>query len=224
MIDVEIGMSEPALAAAKGRPIITVQLPTVAASQQLIGPQGWLVGWSVRESSGGITVPQSVSGSTAAGAAITAALADVAGSQTFLTGFDVELGVPAALQTVSVTVTGLTGAPVYSATAVAGVGGSLSVRFPQPLIGAAITVHVPACGGAAAVNTVTVYGYTAASAGAIAELVDGQSAGGELLASIGMASGGYNTQTLGGDGIPFRQGLFLSMLAGSVRGSVWVRV
>lgn len=224
MIDVEVGMVEPALAAAKGRPIIAVPLSTVAASQQLIGPRGWLVGWSLRESGGGAIVPQQKNGITAAGGIISGALTDIVGSQTFLTGFDIMLGAAAAAASVNVTVAGLTNPMYYVVSAVAGDERVYSIRFAQPLPGAGISVALPAIGGAGANNSINVFGYTEAGVAADVELVDGQSAGGELLAAIAMAAGGSDTRTLGSDGIPFRQGLFLSMLAGSVRGAIWVRV
>lgn len=223
-IDVVVETADPLLAAARGRPIHKVPLFPFSASALLVGPRGWLVGWSVKDAGGGAQTQQNPNAQTATGAALAPALADVAGSTTFVTGFDVDLGTPAAAAVATVQLAGITGAPKWTIVDTAAAGGSLSVRFPAPLSGVAITLNVPAVGGAAAANSAVLYGYTAPDAGASLELIDGADATGPPIAEIAISAGGFNSQSFGNDGIPFERGLFGNLVSGSVRGSIYVRV
>src|ERR1700733_5996813 len=191
-VNAPLGIDPGALAAALGElaPVIPLPLSSPAVDVQLAGWEGTLQGWSLRETGGGASTQVLANNNTNTGAAITATLPDVAGKQTFLTGFDVVLGVPAAAAAVSVSINGATGgAPAYTIEDVAGVGAVFSIRFPGPLPGAALGVTVAAAGGGAAVNSVNVYGYQA-GASAIVEFYSGTSVGGLLLATVELAPGG----------------------------------
>lgn len=224
VIDLEIGAEEPELAAAKGRPMIAIPVPALAAPTVLMGRKGWLIGWSLRDASGGANTQQVKNATTTTGAALAPALTDVGGSTTFVTGFDVNLGTPAAAAAASVQLNGIAGTPSWEIVDTAAGGGQLSVRFPSPISGAAITLNVPAVGGVAAANSATLYGYTTPGAGFVLDLFDGGDVTGELLASFGVGAGGFNNQSLGADGIPIRQGLFAQVVSGSARGALWVRI
>lgn len=205
---------------------LLLAVPTLApaVSGQLLGMAGLLQGFSFREMGATAGSNQEKSSSTLVGAAITAVLSDTAGEQTFITGFDVTLGIAAAAAQVEITVTGLTNALTYEMTAETTGESILSIRFPSPLPGAVITVSVPAVGGAAAHNSVVVYGTDSASVQAVLELWDGESSGGVLLACISIAPGGASTQSLLAGTLPFRSGLFLNVVSGSAKGSVYVKV
>jgi hypothetical protein len=58
----------------------------------------------------------------------------------------------------------------------------------------------------------------------VAELWDGQDAGGERVAVIGAAVGGPAAMHLGADGIPITRGIFLNVISGTVRGVVWAQL
>jgi hypothetical protein len=218
-------MSPEALAALPGSPlpILPVPLANPAVDGAVVGWDGILSGWSLREVGATVGANQEKSTSTLVGAQIAATLTDTAGEQTFIAGFDVTLGIAAAAATVEVAVTGLANPLTYELTAETTGLSTLSIRFPQPLPGAAITVTVPAVGGAAAHNSVVVYGTDSASVTAVVELFSGGSAGGSLLASIAIAPGASSTQSLLADKLPFLGGLFLHVVSGSVKGTVWVR-
>jgi hypothetical protein len=212
---------------AGGRPtdqLLVVSTLAPAVTGQILGMAGLLQGWSFREAGASVGANQEKSTTTAIGAAITAVLTDTGGEQTFITGFDVTLGIAAAAATVDVTVTGIANPLNYEITAETTGESILSIRFPQPLPGAAITVSLPAVGGAAAANAITVFGTDSASAQAVLELWDGESVGGVLLACISIAPGAANTQSLLAGNLPFRSGLFLNVVGGSAKGSIYVKV
>ena len=102
------------------------------------------------------------SATTAAGASINATVPAVAGKTSWITGFDVTLGTGTAAAG-TVTVTGLANQLNYVVATPAAGANVYSIRFAQPIpasaVNAAITVTVPAIGGASAVNAVNVFGY-----------------------------------------------------------------
>lgn len=196
-----------------------------AISYQAFGTRGMCTGWSFRDVGATAGSNQEKSTTTAIGAAITVALTDTAGEQTFVTGFDIELGIAAAAATVTATLTGLTNVLSYDVTAETTGNVILSVRFPQPLPGAAITLNLPAVGGAAAANSITIYGTSTGAAGGQVDVFSGHDATGTYLATIVVPAGGAVVQAFGhGSALPFDSGLFLNVVSGSVRGSVWGRV
>lgn len=205
-------------------PILLVPTAVPAVSGQLLGMEGVLQGWSLRETGGATLTQVDVSTSTATGAAINAVLPDAGGKQTFITGFDVTLGPPAAGALATVTVTGLTNNLSYDLFDQAVNGGVLSIRFAQPIPGAVITVGVTAVGGAAATNVVNAYGYQSGGTTAVLELYSGSSAGGELLATLVLQPGASSSQSLLAGALPFQGGLFLQVVSGSCKGTFWARV
>lgn len=209
---------------APGDALLVVPTPAPAVTGQILGMAGVVEGYSFRETGATAGANQEKGSSTLVGAAITAVLSDTAGEQTFITGFDVSLGIGAAAAPAQITVTGLTNPLTYDMEVSTTAAQLLSIRFPQPLPGSAITVSVPAVGGAAANNAVTAYGTDSASVQAVLELWDGESTGGILLACISIAPGGAVTQSLLAGQVPFRGGLFLNVVSGSAKGSIYVRV
>lgn len=196
-----------------------------ATSYQAFSNAGRCTGWSFRDVGGTTGSNQEKSSSTSTGAAITAVLTDTAGEQTFITGFDVTLGIGAAAAAVTVTVTGITNPLSYDMEVSTTQAQVLSIRFPQPLPGAVITVSVPAAGGGAATNAVTAYGTDSASTGGLIDVFNGHDATGTYLATISVPAGGAIVQQFGhGQALPFDSGLFLNVVSGSVRGSVWASV
>lgn len=103
------------------------------------------------------------SASTAAGGALAVSIPAAAGLTSWITGWDCTLGIPAAAATVLLTVDGPALALNYALTASAAGGGGALVRFPSPIPAAApdtaVTVNLPAVGGAAAVNALSVFGF-----------------------------------------------------------------
>jgi len=93
---------------APGDTLVVVPTASPAASGQVVSMAGLLQGWSFRESGASVGSNQEKSTQTAAGAQITATLTDTAGEQTYNTGFDIDLGVGAAVASVQATITGLT--------------------------------------------------------------------------------------------------------------------
>jgi len=203
-------------------PILISPSANPAISYQAFGTAGRCTGWSFRDVGATVGSNQEVSSSTAVGAAITAVLADTAGEQTFITGFDVTLGIGAAAAAATITVTGITNPLSYDMEVSTTQAQLLSIRFPQPLPGVAITVSVPAVGGVAATNAVTAYGTDSASTGGLIDVFSGHDAGGVYLATISVPAGGAVVQQFGhGQALPFDSGMFLNVVSGKVRGSVW---
>lgn len=103
------------------------------------------------------------SATTAAGGALTASVAATAAKTSYITGFDVTLGIGAAAASTNVTVTGPANTLNYTATTNTTTGTVLSVRYPVPIPGSAVntavTVNLSAVGGGAAVNGVSTYGF-----------------------------------------------------------------
>lgn len=60
------------------------------------------------------------------------------------------------------------------------------------------------------------------AAGAAFDLYDGQNATGTLLASITLLQNESTRDLIAGAGLEFRQGLYLDILSGSVKGAVWI--
>jgi hypothetical protein len=121
------------------------------------------IGQRIRELSPAGALEQAFSASTAAGAALTVSVPASQGRLCAISGFDCTLGIPAAAATVLLSVSGLPNVLDYALTASLAAGGGALVRFPKPIpasaLAQAITVSLPAVGGGAAVNALTVYGF-----------------------------------------------------------------
>jgi hypothetical protein len=59
---------------------------------------------------------------------------------------------------------------------------------------------------------------------ATVELYDGMDTGSQLLAVVNLPVGGAAPSGMSHDGIEVREGMFLSVVAGSVRGVIWARL
>lgn len=192
-----------------------------AVSKQLFGSAGAVTAWSFRDVGATTGSNQEKSVSTAVGAAISVVLTDTAGEQTSISGFDVTLGVAAAVATVDVTVTGLTNPLNYEVTTSTTGQTILSIRYPTPLPGSVITVSLPAVGGAAAANAITAYGTDSAQTGAVIDLFSGHDATGLLLACIVVPAGGMSAREFSPLALlPFDGGLFMQVVSGNVKGTV----
>lgn len=104
------------------------------------------------------------SASTTTGTTLTASVAAAGGLTSYLLGFDASVGFGAAVATVLVTSTaGLATVLRYAITTSTTLGMLISVRFAVPLpasaINTAITIQLPAIGGAAGTNALTVFGF-----------------------------------------------------------------
>lgn len=104
------------------------------------------------------------SASTTTGTTLTASVAAAGGLTSYLLGFDASVGAGAAVGTVLVTSTaGLATTLRYAITTTTTLGMLISIRFAVPLpasaVNTAITLQLPAIGGAAGVNALTVYGF-----------------------------------------------------------------
>jgi hypothetical protein len=64
---------------------------------------------------------------------------------------------------------------------------------------------------------------TTGAASATLELIDGDANGGTSIAVISLAAGACQCFPAPGRGLEVRSGLWLSAVAGSVRGSIWVQ-
>jgi hypothetical protein len=62
------------------------------------------------------------------------------------------------------------------------------------------------------------------AAAATVELYDGMDTGSQLLAVINLPVGGAAPTGVSHDGVEVREGMFLSVVTGSVRGVVWARL
>jgi hypothetical protein len=218
-------LSPAALLAALGfevPDIVVVPLAPASGSQQIFSVDGYLIGFSIRDNAATANTAQEVAATTAVGAAISAVLADTAGQQTFITGFDVTLGTPAAAAQATITITGIAQTLTYQLADQAVIGGVLSIRFAQPIPGLAITVALGAVGGGAAANSVIAFGDTTADSGTVFELYSGSDTKGIKLASMALAAGTDRTFEFSHD-IPFVGGLFLNKVSGSFTGALWVR-
>jgi len=60
------------------------------------------------------------------------------------------------------------------------------------------------------------------SAAAIANLLDGQDATGPLIAGIQLAQATSSTVVIPGSGVLIRTGVYLDVVSGSVRGTLWM--
>ena len=127
--------------------------------------QGQLTGSELTSTLPANATAQNTSATTAVGGAISTTIpAGAAGVFSYLTGFDITTGIAAAAATVLATIAGLANTLNYSVSAnTTGSGTVLSVRFKDPLKASAaaqaITISLPAIGGAAAVNSISAYGF-----------------------------------------------------------------
>ena len=227
------------------RPTIVIPIPSTAASRLLVGGTCILAALALRENAATVGPPTFVTGSaTGAAAAITASLpAPGAGITNWITGFQVTGSGATAALVVVVTLTGvITGTLSFVLVVPAGVTASttpLVVTFPWPGIPAsgantAITVNVPTFGAGNTNVAATIEGYTATAgaqentglvgAQAALDLYDGLDTTASLAGSFVIPPSGSIVAIPGPAGALLRTGLYLSVLTGTVKGAVWVKV
>lgn len=246
------GASSPALEALEEQAVYLMQRPTLsipiedlAASRVICGGLGILCGYAFTESS---TAQQTITyiDATSSGAAQannSSLAAGGAGTLNWVTGFEIEGGGATAGAAVTATLTGVAGGTLnYMFEVPTGVGVQLSpihVVFPFPGIPAAalnsaITINVPSFGAGNTAASSAIHGYTASSgqAGGVVttsgltafELLDGLDANGEQIVPITLGAGGSALLQIGKDGPVFTRGLFLNRIAGTIEGSIWVKL
>lgn len=227
------------------RPTRLITIPDQAASTLIVGGAGILIGYVLTES--GLAVPSSTylggSSQGAAQANNAALAAGGAGTQDWVTGFEVTGNGATAAGGILVTLTGVAGGTlnyIVEVPAIAGAGQvSLVVNFGHPGLPAAafasaITLNVPSFGAGNLNAAASIHGYRTAPGGvagvasgyvATYELLDGTDAQGELIVA-GNLGAGASSIPLGvdNDGPMFRRGLFLAIATGTVEGSVWVKI
>jgi len=227
------------------QPVIPISLPSTITSKVLLSRPLILMGWSLRETSGTapvvlellngadatgeivaeVTIPAPLPGasgfsdvdvdSTAntAAAANTATLAGAAGATTYITGFEITALGATGQATVTVTVAGiLGGSKVYYIDELAGIAvaiPALVVEYARPIpasaANTAITVAATSPGAGNTAFSVTAHGFQ--------RTVGATAANSALSVTADLDASA-----------PFcRGGLYLSVVAGSVKGSVWVR-
>ena len=219
--------------------VIPVPFLATSTDTQLFGPSCNLMGWSIRESTGlagaivelisgqaagsellatitltagfDPTASQTPAASTASGgnAVQTASIAAPAGLFAFLTSLRIEgLGATAAT-VVTATLTGLQGGtisypvtvPAGATVAIAPVTDNFGTRGAQSAAaGGTISLSLPAFGAGNTLELASINGYTQ------------------------LAAGSGNTQSMPGDGLAARNGVFLHVVSGSVKGTVYVKV
>lgn len=218
--------------------VVPIPFGTISSSQVLTSPACLLMGWSIREATGlAGAIVEIISGSSASGE-ILAELALTAGfdptaSQTpqqatssggnaqQVVSITAGAGLFAFLTSLRITGLGATAATVVTATLTGLQGGTIS--YP---------VTVPT-GATVAITPVTDTfgtrgGQAAATGGTISLTLPAFGAGNTLeMASITgyvqAVAGSEKTQSTPGDGLQARNGVFLNVVQGSVRGCVWVR-
>lgn len=95
--------------------------------------------------------------------------------------------------------------------------------------GDAFAIPVPADGTSRLLisQAVKVIGWslreTTGAAAAVVQLFSGGGAGGTQIAELSFATGEDRTHTIPNGGLLVNAGLFLAVVAGTVRGAVWVR-
>ena len=227
------------------RPTRLIPIEDLSTSRILVGGMGILAGVAFVESS---TAQQTItyidgSASGAAQANNASLAAGAAGTLNWVTGFEINGGGATAGAAISATLTGIAGGTLtYMFEVPTGVGVQLSpivVNFgfpghPAAALASAITINVPSFGAGNTAASATIHGYTASSgvaAGVVTtsgfaafELLDGLDANGELLQPITLGAGATSQLQMGRDGPLFRRGLFLNRIAGTIEGSVWVKV
>jgi len=218
--------------------VIAVPFGTLAVDTTLVSPAHDLLGWSIRESTGlagalvelidggnaagsfiaaisleagfdpSSTQTPAANTQTGANAALAATFGGAAGTVAFITSLRIEgLGATAATE-VQATLTGVQGGtitypvnvPAGAAVPIVPVVDNWPDRGLQAsAAGTAITLNLPAFGA----------GNTFAEA--------------EIQGYIQVAASNADTQWLGDSGIYVQAGLLLHVVAGSVRGAVWIR-
>lgn len=219
--------------------ILPAPFGPTATSQLLVGPACTLCGWSIRESTGlAGAIVELISGSTAGGEllgtiALTAgfdptasqtpaASAQNAANAALAVSIVAGAGLFAFVTSLRVTGEGATAATTVIATLTGGQGGTISYPIAVPAavagpitpvtdsfgtrglqsaaMGGTITLNVPAFGAGNTLAQAQITGYVQATAG--------------------------SERTVGPDdvGIQARNGIFLSVLQGSVKGTVWFKV
>lgn len=219
--------------------IIPVPFAATSASQLLFGPACALMGWSIRESTGlagaivellsggssggellaslsltagfdpsAAQTPQSSSAS-GGNAVQTATIPAVAGVFGFITSLRITgLGATAATE-VTATLTGVQGGtinypvsvPAGAAVPITPVIDSFGTRGLQAsAVNTAIVLTLPAFGVGNTLEAVSITGYTQ------------------------LAAGTDRTANCPGDGLQARSGVFLNVVSGTVKGTIWVRI
>lgn len=218
--------------------VITVPVPTTSASQKLVARNGYLMGWSFKETTGaGLVLAELFDGQDTGGSFLAAldldAAADPAASQTpqaaAASGANVALaptfggaaGTTAFIQSLRITGLGATAATEVTATLTGGLGGT--INYPISVPAGVATPITPVedtfpgrglqASGAAVAFVLNVPAFGAGNTLAAAEIA------GYLQGTSATAQ----SQWLGPDGIYFQVGLFLNVISGSVKGAVWVR-
>lgn len=240
-IDIESIVGEPIPYAGPstltGR-VIPVPFGPTGADGQLFGPACYLMGWSIKESTGaGFALVELYSGGSANGELVASldldAAADPAASQTPIdstaSGGNAQqvatiapgAGNLAFIQSLRITGLGATAAAEVTATLTGVQGGTINYPVNVP---AGVAVPI-----APVEDTFPGRGLAASGVGVSIVLTLPAFGAGNTLESAsiqGYAQGPSATaqsQWLGPDGIFVRGGLFLHLIQGSIRGTVWVR-
>ena len=219
--------------------VLPVPFAATASSKLLIGVSCALMGWSIRESTGlaGAIVEllsggdangellaslaltagfdpsasQTPTASTASGgnAVQTATIAAVAGVFNFITSLRITgLGATGATE-VTATLTGVQGGtinypvsvPVGATVPITPVFDTFGTRGLQAsAVNTAISLALPAFGAGNTLESASISGYTQ------------------------LAAGSDRTANTPGDGVQARSGVFLNVVSGTVKGTIWVRV
>lgn len=220
--------------------VIAVPVPTTTVSQQLVGRNVYVMGWSFRETTGGAAAVAELfdgsgsggvlagcidltgAGGTAGGqtpAAASASNANTALAPTFGGG----AGTLAFIQSLRITGLGATAAAQVTATLTGVLGGTISYPISVPA-GAAVPITpvedtFPGAGlQASAVATAITLNVPAFGAGnTLAEAAI------QGYTSTPTGSSGFDTRWFGPTGILFRAGVFLNVVSGSLKGAIWIR-
>jgi hypothetical protein len=225
------------------RPTLPINIPSTSGSRVLVGGLGILAGYALRDPfgyGGQIFITSSAANPAAAN---NVNIPGVAGLTSWITGFEITGDGATAGSIIAVTLTGvISGTKTYFLTIPAGVGTAITpliVEFPAPGIPAsgvntAITLNVPSFGAGNTNAAASLNGYqqsvgTSLGGGASAvtttlDLLDGADANGEVIVPLVLGAAGTAFAGMGAHGPVFSRGLFLSMIAGSVRGAVYVKI
>lgn len=218
--------------------VITVPVPTTTVGQKLVTRNGYLMGWSFKETTGaGLVLAELFDGGDANGSFLAAldldAAADPAVTQTPASAaasgaaaalaptFGGAVGTTAFLQSLRITGLGATAAVQVTATLTGGLGGTINYPISVP---AGVAVPITPVE-----DTFLGRGLQASASGVAFVLnVPSFGAGNTLAAAeiqgyLQGTSATAQSQWLGPDGIYFQVGLFLNVISGSARGAVWIR-
>lgn len=218
--------------------VIAVPFGPTSTPQVLLGGPAYLMGWSIKESTGtGLAIVELVDGGGASGVLVACidldAAADPAGSQTpadsTSSGSNAQqvatitpgAGITAFIQSLRITGLGATAAVEVTAVLAGVLGGSINYPVSVPA-GVAVPIApvedtFPGRGlaGSAPAQAITL---TLPAFGA-GNTLESASIQGYLQGTSATAQ----SQTLSPDGVLLQAGLFLNILSGSIRGAVWIR-